>query len=260
MKRKINCKENSLKKELTIFVVFFLLSFFIISVFILADRNYFLFEKTFKNISGKISHIIVNKIYSNNKLNENIISSKESYLKDENNKLRKMVSLKEKNELYEVCEVINHSSKLFYNTVEISKGYNYNIEKENPVINSEGLIGFIGKTSKNISEVKLLTSINENNMLSVLINSNDNFTAGILSKYDKKQKLFLVTNVSSNSNVKVGDKVVLSGYNNELYKGIYIGDIKKIEDANYGLDKNVYVKSNVNFDDLLFVAVLTREK
>ena len=46
--------------------------------------------------------------------------------------------------------------------------------------------------------------------------------------------------------------LTLSGYQNN-YKGIYIGYVKKQENSDYGLTKTVWVKSNVNFNDIMYV-------
>lgn len=256
MKKKINYKNNYIGKQLIIFIVFFLFSFFVVSALILSNRNYFFIESSIKEFSSKINSIVIDKFYSNNNLEEYVINARILYLQEEISQLKKMNSLKEENVNYEIAKIINHTSKNWFNTTEISKGYSSGIKKNAPVINSEGLIGFVSKTSKSISEVKLITSVNEDNMLSVFINTNEAVVSGLLSEYDKKNELFKIKSVSSKSNIKKGDIVTLSGYNNELYNGIFLGTVEKVEDNNYGLDKNVYVKSNVNFDDMLYVLII----
>ena len=157
---------------------------------------------------------------------------------------------------YEITGVGRTSYTNFFNTIDIYKGIKSGIKKDNPVISSEGLIGFVSKVSDNVSEVKLITGISEKNMLSVFINTGEGNISGLLNSYDKKTGLFKVINVSSKNNVKNGDIVYLSGYNNELYKGIFLGRVEKVEESTYGLEKNIYIKSNVNFDDILYVIVV----
>ena len=256
MKKKINYKKKYIKKELLLFIVFFLFSFYIVSGLILLDRNYFLFESFFKENASKLSVVFKKKIYTNNRLSDDVINSKISFLKEENKVLRELSDLKKDNVNYEIAEVSKMAYTDFFSMLEISKGKESGIKKDNPVINSEGLIGFISKTANNVSEVKLITSISEQNMLSVFINTSEGNISGLLNSYNKKKGLFKIINVSSKSNVKNGDIVYLSGYNNELYKGIYLGKVEMVEESNYGLKKNVYVKSNVNFDDILYVIVV----
>ena len=167
---------------------------------------------------------------------------------------------KEKSDDYVIGEITNHTAKNWFNIVEISKGYNDGIKKDDAVINSEGLVGFVSKVSGKMSEVKLLTSVSQNNMLSVTIETNDGYVAGVLSDYDVNTGLFKVDGVMSKSNILAGDKVTLSGYDNESYKGIYVGMVVKEESSNYGLNKTIWVESSVNFDDLMFVAVVKEKK
>ena len=93
-------------------------------------------------------------------------------------------------------------------------------------------------------------------MLPVFINSNGNELFGMLSSYDAKKGLFKVTGITNKDSVNNGDTVTLSGYDNNLYKGIYVGRVVKEELSNYGISKTIWVKSGVNFDDILFVGVI----
>lgn len=260
MKKNINFKANFISKNTLIVIVASIFLFFICSTLALFDRKYFYVESTFKSISSNINKYFINKMYSDSSFNDNLTTEKISALENENNDLRSMLNLKSNNEEYVIAEVINHTSKIWFNKLEISKGYLEGIKKGMPVINEKGLIGFVGKTSKNISEVKLLTNINENDMISVLINVDGKEVSGILKEYDNKKGMFKITDCLSKDIIKQGSKVVLSGYGNETYKGIYIGEVKDEQISNYGLSKTLWVESEVNFDDILFVAALKETK
>ena len=125
-----------------------------------------------------------------------------------------------------------------------------------PVVTENGLIGFISKSSSLISEVNLITNVSDSNMISILIESSDGLISGILSSYDSKNNLFKITDIMQKSNIEKGNRVVLSGYDNDSYKGIYLGKVVKQESDNYGLTKTVWLKSDNNFDDLLYVLVV----
>ena len=125
-----------------------------------------------------------------------------------------------------------------------------------PVVTENGLIGFISKSSSLISEVNLITNVSDSNMISILIESSDGLISGILSNYDSKNNLFKITDIMQKSNIEKGNRVVLSGYDNDSYKGIYLGKVVKQESDNYGLTKTVWLKSDNNFDDLLYVLVV----
>ena len=252
MRKSINGKRKT-DKNILIFIVLFI---FIIYI---SNRKYLFIENAFKNVSTKINEFFIDKVYSTKNYSNKMINSKIKYLQDENNDLRKALDFKEKNENFLIAEVVNHTSKTWFNKVSINKGYNSNIKKDSLVVNENGLVGFIGKVSKNQSEVKLITSVSDDNMLSVFVEAQGEAASGMLSYYDNKSDLFKVESITSKAEIKKGDSVVLSGFDNPLYKGIYVGAVVKEETDNYGLSRTVWVKSDVNFNDLMFLGVYLTE-
>lgn len=260
MKKSINGKKHSNNKLIIIFTIVFLFTMFISSCFILFDRDYFLGEKLLKSLSSSINSFFINNSYSKDSFNKNILSSKVIYLEQENNKLKETLELKKTNTDLIVSNVINHNANFWYKKIDINKGYSDNIKKDDAVINSKGLVGFISKTAKNVSEVKLLTGVSENSMISVTIDINGKEVAGVLTKYNPSKNVFIVKDVMYKDEILAGSKVTLSGFNNDSYKGIYIGSVVKERVSNFGLTKEIEVESSVNFDDLLFVAVVGEKK
>lgn len=259
MKKNINGKEKKNNKLIIKVTVILIFLFFIISVLVLSDRKYLYIESSFKTFSSNINAYFVNKIYSNNNISGDVIKSKIKVYEKENNELKKILDLKQTSEKYIAVQITNRTSEDFFNKIIISKGTNNGIKKGYPVIGSNGLVGFISKTSNHISEVNLLTNVSKNNMISVFIEQEDELISGFLAGYDRKMNLFKITDVTTKKQIKKDTKVILSGYNNELYKGIYVGKIVKEEDNNYGLSKTLWLKSDVNFDDILYLLVLKEE-
>lgn len=255
MKKRINFNSSKSRKKVITYVIVIIFLIYFSLIFTVSERKYLYVEKIFKSLSSGINSFFINNAYSNNTISDNVKDSKIKYLESENNKLREMLDLKKENENYVFCEVVNHTFKTWFNKVEINAGYDRGIENGLPVINQEGLVGFISKTSKNVSEVNLLTNVSDSNLISVFIETDNGSIAGMLSGYDAKKDLFKVTDVISKNEIKAGDKVVLSGYDNKSYKGIYLGNVVKEKQENYGLSKTIWVESNVNFDDLMFVLV-----
>lgn len=256
MRRKINGKINKTKKKVITFIVIAIFLIVSSSLLILTNRKYLFFESACRELSSVINKFFINNIYSSKDFENNITSSKINYLQYENSELRKALSLKEANSGYVIAEVVNHTSQNFYGKLDIGKGYKDNIKKDYAVVNEKGLIGFISKTSKNVSEVNLLTSVNEKSMISVIIENNDEKIAGVLSGYDVQKKMFKVTDVVTKKDDLKGLDVGLSGYGKPYYKGIYVGKVEEEVSSNYGLSKTLWVKTDVSFDDLLFVAVV----
>lgn len=260
MRKKINVKAKNVKKKIITVIVILIFLFFTCLSLALMNRDYFIIEKGFKNLSSMINTYVISNVYSVNNFSNNVLSSKVNYLEKENNELRKSLDLKQTKNDYVIAEVINHTLKNWFDKVEVSKGYNDGIKKDDVVISSEGLIGFVSKVSGKMCEVSLITGTSEDNMLSVIIETKDGNVSGVLRDYDEETGLFMITDVMSKNNILAGDKVVLSGYDNDAYKGIYVGMVVKEEVMNYGLNKTVWVESSVNFDDLLFVAIVKEKK
>lgn len=258
-KRRLNKNFNKEKRKIISFIIILVFILYFCLTLIVSNRHYLFIEKVFKSVSSSINSFFIDNAYSNYESSNNIINSKIKYLEKENSKLKSTLGLKEENVNYVAVKIVNHTTKTWFDRLDINAGYKKGIKKGYPVISSDGLIGFVSKTSKNVSEVKLLTSTNENSLLSVLIETNDGPVAGVLSDYDVKKGLFKVTDVTHQNEILAGDSVVLSGYDNETYKGIYVGRVVKEENSNYGLSRTIWVESSVNFDDLLFALVVINE-
>lgn len=155
--------------------------------------------------------------------------------------------------------VINRNLGYWYNTITIDKGKNNGVKKDMAVIVSEGLIGKVVKTTAFNSTVKLLTSDDANNKISVKIQVGDKFVYGLLSGYDKKNKTFSVEGISSNMKISTGSTVTTTGMGDIFPSGIVIGKVKSIKTDNFDLAKTVIVEGSVDFDDLSYVTVLKRK-
>ena len=145
---------------------------------------------------------------------------------------------------YMVSKIIYKES---YNTDKflIQYGTNNNISLGLGVTNEYGLIGKITKINKNNSELTTLRNLKD---ISVSINN----VFGKLN-YDEETELFTVTDISNYDKVLVNDLVYTSGYGT-IKEHLYIGKVIKIE--NDSISKKIYVKSDVNFNDLNYVLIV----
>lgn len=259
MKKKLNRKINDTKKNVVRVIVVFIFLIYICLALTVSNRRYLYIESIFKTISSSINSFFIDRLYSVEPISSNVINSKIKYLEEENNNLKETLNLKKDKTNYVVGKEVNRNSKTWFDKIEINQGYDKKITTGLPVINQNGLIGFVSKTGKKVSEVKLLTSIDEDSLISVLIETESGPVSGFLSGYDKKTGLFKVSDVTSKLSIKQKDKVVLSGYDNDGLKGIYVGSVEKEEKTSFGLSKAIWVKSDVSFDDLMFVLVPVKE-
>lgn len=256
MKKKINGKKNKITKKITIFIVITIFLLAITPTLILMNRKYLFIESFFKEANARANRYFINHMYSNKDFKNSMINSKTKYLEYENEILRKSLKFKESNSNYKLCEIVNHTSKYFYDRIDINLGSKKGVKKSDPVITDKGLIGFVSKVGENVSEVKLLTSINENNMLSVAIEKDEQKIYGVLRGYDPIKNVFEVTDIVGKTDNLKDASVFLSNYNNNSYGGILIGKVDEEKSNEYGLSKKVLVKQDVDYNNLLFVAVV----
>ena len=156
--------------------------------------------------------------------------------------------------------VVNRNLGYWYNTITIDKGEKNGVEKDMAVNVSEGLVGKVVKTTSFNSTVKLLTSDDANNKISVKIQVEDDFIYGLLSGYDKKNRTFAIEGISSNKKIPKGSLVTTTGMGDIFPSGIVIGKVKSIKTDNFDLAKTVIVEGSVDFDDLNYVTVLKRKE
>ncbi len=155
--------------------------------------------------------------------------------------------------------VVNRNLGYWYNTITIDKGEKNGVKKDMAVIVSEGLVGKVIKTTAFNSTVKLLTSDDANNKISVKIQVGDQYVYGLLSGYNKKNRTFSIEGISTNMKIPKGSIVTTTGMGDIFPSGIMIGKVKSIKTDNFDLAKTVIVEGTVDYDDLNYVTVLKRK-
>ncbi len=190
-----------------------------------------------------------------------LIQSEKEELEREVENLKKTLGLNQtlSESSYLNATVVNRNLGYWYNTITIDKGSYNGVEKDMPVIVSEGLIGKVTKVTNFNSTVKLITSDDVNNKTSVKIKVGDKFVYGLLSGYDKQKRTFIVEGISDNTEIPKDSVVTTTGMGDAFPSGIVVGKVKRVTTDNFDLAKTVEVTSNVDYDDLSFVTILKRK-
>jgi len=156
--------------------------------------------------------------------------------------------------------VINRNIAAWYNTITIDKGSYNGIKPDMVVVNSQGLIGKIISTTTFTSEVRLLTTGDTINKISVTISDGSNSVNGLIKKYNYNTKYLEVEGVSNTEKVNDGEYVYTSGLGGIFPSGILIGKVKNIKTDEYDLAKIIDVEPIADFDNLNYVAILKRKE
>ncbi len=278
MKKRKNLKNRRLFLILLIVIIVLALLFYTVK----KDRNLNTFESFIKDIIVEVEKIIYKPISGFNNMIEEFTSLKN--VKKENQILKSNVEKMESTEAENIelkqeierlkeelniehvltdydylnATVISRNSFYWYNMLTIDKGSHNGIKEGMVVINSTGLIGKITNVSTFSSDVKLITTNDTNNKISVTVTNGDTKLTGIINGYDYEKGLLTVEGISNTATVSNGDYVYTSGLGGVFPSGILIGKVENITTDVYDLSKIINVKPSAKFDDINFVTILKR--
>ena len=160
---------------------------------------------------------------------------------------------------YVNATVISRNRNYYFNDLTIDKGLKNGVNNGDAVITSTGLIGKIVSASNYSSTVKLLTSYDIKNKISIKIINDDDSYYGLLTSYDSKKNIYKIEGVSDIDKVEVGYMVTTTGLTDNFPSGLLIGKVSKIVKDEYDLTAIVEVTPSTNFNDINIVTVLNRE-
>lgn len=206
-------------------------------------------------------------VMKENKILKSNLDSYES-VKTENEELRQEIS-RLKGELniehvlsdydYLNATVVSRNATSWYNVLTIDKGSHNGITEGMVVINSTGVIGKTTNVSTFTCDVRLITTTDTNNKISVNILSDGKRLTGVINKYDYSTGYLEIEGISNTDKVTVGDVVYTSGLGGVFPSGILIGKVSEITTDVYDLAKIINVTPSANFDDINYVTVLKRK-
>lgn len=220
-------------------------------------KNFSSMVNDFFNLSNVLEE---NKILKSNVEKIESLEAENTELKREIEKMKSELNLKRVLSDYEYLNatVISRNSLYWYNNLTIDKGSNNGIKEGMVVINSTGLIGKIENVSTFSSDVKLITTNDTNNKISVTVTNGNTKLTGLINAYNYDDGYLKVEGISNTETVNVGDLVYTSGLGGVFPSGILIGKVESITTDVYDLSKIINVRPSAKFDDINFVTILKR--
>jgi len=176
-------------------------------------------------------------------------------LKGENDRLRRIIDLKEK-EGYEgvAARAIGKPVSGWQSSIMVDRGLKDGIKRKMPVVVGGGLVGQVTEASQNVAKVTLLNDVQSG----VSVQVKRTGEVGVVKGQLKNQRLVLQY-ISRDSDIKRGDHVVTSGLGGIFPKGIYVGKVIEVKQSVYSLHKIVEIASPVNFANLEEVLIIKHE-
>lgn len=122
------------------------------------------------------------------------------------------------------------------------------VSKDDIALNEKGLVGIVTESTKTTAKVTLLT-----NSPTISVKVGENY--GILGNYDSSKGTFNLKNIDNYKNIKIGDEVTTSGFQ-DLTADLKIGKVIAVE--NKGVEKIVEVKPYVDFKNLNYLLIASK--
>lgn len=155
--------------------------------------------------------------------------------------------------------VVTRNVGYWYNTITLDKGTYNGVSEDMVVVNSYGLIGKVTSVTAFTCDVRLLTTNDSNNKISVLISSEDNNYYGVINGYDYNDKTLTIEGISNTEKIAKDSYVYTSGLGGVFPRGILIGKVESETTDEYDLAKIITVRPIADFDDINYVAILKRK-
>lgn len=139
------------------------------------------------------------------------------------------------------------------NLLVIDRGKNDGVRPEMGVISGAGVVGVTYLCGSRYSLVIPVT--NKNSNISCRIRGQKDF--GFLQWEQNQHSEAYVDDIPRYAKVKVGDQIETSGYSAVFPPGIFVGTVKKIENAPDGQSFRLRIALGTSFDRLRYVTILT---
>lgn len=180
-------------------------------------------------------------------------------LEAENEELKEALDVSSKSEYEAInARVISRNQDQWLDNFTIDKGENDGVYEGMAVMTPEGLIGAVKRANGNSSFIELITTNVSQNNLSVEIHNDGDKIYGNINSYDDERDLLVIDNILNNETLSEGDEVFTSGLIGDFPEGLIIGEVVEVENDEYGLSQNAYVRLESTPEDVDVVFVLER--
>lgn len=179
------------------------------------------------------------------------------------------IELEELRELYQVdreyayydkiaADVIANDTGNWYNRFTINKGENDGIHVDMNVLSRGGLVGIVTETGPNWATVRSIIDDGSNVSSMILVTSDNCIVSGNMGLME--QGKLLLSDLSVDVDVSIGEKVVTSNISDKYLPGILIGYVDEIgEDQNHLMQTGTVLPA-ADFSHLDHVLVILETK
>ena len=178
----------------------------------------------------------------------------------ENQRLRNLLGYKQSVTQFDLvaASVIGRESASWSSVIVINRGTLDGVANNMAVVTELGLVGHVKEAGLNSSKVQLL--IDPRSSVGTLIQRPESRVAGIVEGDIKNPSHPRMVNIPKDSDVKVDDMVVTSGFGGVYPKGLVVGKVIEVHNEEGGLLKYGVIETSVNFQKLEDVAIIVASR
>ncbi|PKL72147.1 rod shape-determining protein MreC [Candidatus Kuenenbacteria bacterium HGW-Kuenenbacteria-1] len=252
-------------KLIFIVIVIILLIFFYSTKLLLPLENFLkIFFLPFQSKTYQIANKIHEKtVFSKETIEENKKLKKEiqkliveksqiEELFQENEALRKELNFIKKNNIpFIITQIIGETNNLGFQTLIINKGEADGLREGLPVIMQGFLIGKIIKVDKYTAQI--LPIIESHSLVAATIQNFSKTSGLVKGEYNLSLIMELIP---KDIKIKVGDLVITSGLEENIPRGLIIGQVEKIISQPEELYQKAQINSSISFKNLNILTIL----
>lgn len=184
-------------------------------------------------------------------------------LKSENQQLKDELGLEELVTEYTVRRgnVISRNPDQWINQVIIDLGTMNGMERGMPVMNNNGLVGYISETNPTSSKVTLISNVDlsaSKVSSEIILDEEEEAIQGIISEYKTDMNQLVMSQITSDVEIKPGTLVTTSGLGGAFPRGLVIGEVEAVRLDEQGLERLVFIKPLSDFNNIRIVSVIER--
>lgn len=184
-------------------------------------------------------------------------------LKNENQQLKDELGLEELVTEYTVRRgnVISRNPDQWINQVIIDLGTMNGMERGMPVMNNNGLVGYISETNPTSSKVTLISNVDlsaSKVSSEIILDEEEEAIQGIISEYKTDTNQLVMSQITSDVEIKPGTLVTTSGLGGAFPRGLVIGEVEAVRLDEQGLERLVFIKPLSDFNNIRIVSVIER--
>lgn len=177
----------------------------------------------------------------------------------ENEQLRKMLNIKEKNPSYnasdlEMAEVIARSPGEWATTISLDKGSAQGVEVNDLVCTEDGMVGYVSLVTPTYCDVTTVVDINLQAGALITRTREVGIAEGDYALM--KEGNLRMSYLDPDSGVVIGDTVETSGRGGVFPKGIMIGTVERIVPEENGISNYAVIKPFVDVEKVTSVFII----